>query len=108
MVKKILLTGALFFVLSPFAVQAQVSQKLTCESLKEEIAQKISQNGVSKTDFRLDLVPSDQVTENNATSGKVVGHCDRGKQKIVYIRLSHTDAAGTIPTKTPSDKKSQE
>nr|WP_208605039.1 DUF1161 domain-containing protein [Xenorhabdus eapokensis] len=97
MVKKILLTGALFLVLSPFAVQAQVAQKITCESLKKEIAQKIIKNGVSQTDFRLDLVPSDQVTEKNTTSsGKVVGHCDHGKQKIVYIRLS------------VSDKKSQE
>ncbi|WP_339352545.1 MULTISPECIES: DUF1161 domain-containing protein [Xenorhabdus] len=87
MVKKILLTGALFFALSSFTVQA--SQKITCENLKEEIAQKIIKNGVSTTDFRLDLVPSDQVTENNTTNGKVVGHCDYGKQKIVYVRLSH-------------------
>ncbi|WFQ81413.1 MULTISPECIES: DUF1161 domain-containing protein [Xenorhabdus] len=90
MVKKILLTGALFFAFSSFTVQAaQASQKKTCENLKEEIAQKIIKNGVSTTDFRLDLVPSDQVTENNTTSGKVVGHCDYGKQKIVYVRLSH-------------------
>ncbi|PHM74216.1 membrane protein [Xenorhabdus kozodoii] len=104
--KKILLTGALFFAISPFAVQA--SQKITCESLKEEIAQKIIKNGVPKTDFRLDLVSGGQASENNATSGKVVGHCDHGKQTIVYVRLSHSNSTGTTPTQTPSDKKSQE
>ncbi|CDG21363.1 conserved exported protein of unknown function [Xenorhabdus poinarii G6] len=98
--KKILLTGALFVALSSFAAQAtQDSQKVTCESLKEEIAQKIMKNGVSKTDFRLDLISGDHVN----TSGKVIGHCDKGKTKIVYIRLSHTS---TAPDKAPSDKKS--
>ncbi|MDC9596274.1 DUF1161 domain-containing protein [Xenorhabdus anantnagensis] len=106
MVKKILLTGALFFAFSSFAVHAeQTSQKVTCESLKEEIAQKIIKNGVSETDFRLDLVPSDQVNEDNTTNGKIVGHCDQGKKKIVYIRFSHTNMT---PDKAPSDKKSQE
>ncbi|MDE9431802.1 DUF1161 domain-containing protein [Xenorhabdus bovienii] len=85
MVKKILLTGALFFALAPFAVQA--SQKTTCESLKEIISQKIIDNHVAKEDFRLEVVPNDQVVEG---TGKVVGSCDYGKQKIVYIRLSHT------------------
>ncbi|PHM60261.1 membrane protein [Xenorhabdus ishibashii] len=107
--KKILLTGALFFAFSPFVVQAQASQKMTCESLKEEIAQKIIKNGVPQTDFRLELVPSDQVTENNTTrSGKVVGHCDYGKQKIVYVRLSHTNTANATPTETKNNKKSKE
>ncbi|MBI6550549.1 DUF1161 domain-containing protein [Xenorhabdus lircayensis] len=101
MVKKILLTGVLFFTLSPFAVQA--SQNITCESLKAEIAQKIIKNGVSETDFRLEVVPNDQ--DNTVKdNGKVVGHCDQGKQKIVYIRLSHTNTVST-PT---DDKKSQE
>ncbi|MDC9592409.1 DUF1161 domain-containing protein [Xenorhabdus sp. IM139775] len=103
--KKILLTGALFFALSPLAVQA--SQTITCESLKEEIAQKIINNGVSQKDFRLDLVPSDQATKDNDTSVKVVGHCDRGKQKIVYIRTSHASASPTSH-EASGDKKSQE
>ncbi len=102
--KKILLTGALFVALSSFAAQAtQDSQKVTCESLKEEIAQKIMKNGVSKTDFRLDLISGNQVNKNNVTSGKVVGHCDKGKTKIVYVRLSHTNTASD---KASSDKKS--
>ncbi|WP_175486145.1 DUF1161 domain-containing protein [Xenorhabdus japonica] len=106
MVKKSLLTGALFSVFSSFAVHAeQTSQKVTCESLKEEIAKKIIENGVSEADFRLDVVPSDQVNEGNATSGKVVGHCDLGKKKIVYIRFSQ---ANSIFDKAPNDKKNQE
>ncbi|MBD2810514.1 DUF1161 domain-containing protein [Xenorhabdus sp. Vera] len=96
--KKILLTGALFFVLSPLTVQA--SQKTTCESLKEEITQKIIKNGVSETNFRLDVVPKDDTVVNG---GKVVGHCDLGKQKIVYIRLSHTD----VSSATTDKKKDQ-
>ncbi|WP_408673178.1 DUF1161 domain-containing protein [Xenorhabdus doucetiae] len=101
MVKKILLIGTLFFALSPLAVQA--SQKITCESLKEEIAQKIIKNGVSQKDFRLDLVPSDQITNDNSATGKVVGQCDHGRQKIVYVRFSHISPTSH---ETPSDKKS--
>ncbi|WP_340617635.1 DUF1161 domain-containing protein [Xenorhabdus entomophaga] len=102
MVKKILLATALLFTLSPFAVQA--SQKVTCESLKAEIAQKIIKNGVSETDFKLEVIPDDQVAKDNTVNGKVVGHCDSGKQKIVYIRLTHTNTDKT----TSGDKKSQE
>ncbi|OTA20104.1 membrane protein [Xenorhabdus beddingii] len=100
--KKILLTVTLFFTLSPFAVQA--SQKVTCESLKAEIAQKIIKNGVPETGFRLEVVPNDQVAKGDAANGKVVGHCDNSKQKIVYIRLAHTKT----DNQTSSDKKSQE
>ncbi|WP_422645293.1 DUF1161 domain-containing protein [Xenorhabdus mauleonii] len=102
MVKKILLTGALFFVLSPLAAQA--SQKTTCESLKEEIAQKIIKNGVAETDFKLEIVPKDQAISD----GKVVGHCGLGKQKIVYTRFTHSNTANTQASTLADGKKNQE
>ncbi|WP_439153564.1 DUF1161 domain-containing protein [Xenorhabdus littoralis] len=83
MVKKILLTGVLFFALSPFAVQA--SQKVACENLKAEIAQKIIKNGVQESDFKLEVIPNEQAVTDNE---KIVGHCDLGKKKIVYVRLA--------------------
>ncbi|AYA40188.1 DUF1161 domain-containing protein [Xenorhabdus nematophila] len=89
--KKILLTGSLLFVLSPLTFATEISQITTCESLKAEITQKIIKNGVSETDFKLEVIPDDQVVKDNAASGKIVGHCDSGKQKIVYVRLSHTN-----------------
>ncbi|QTL41690.1 DUF1161 domain-containing protein [Xenorhabdus budapestensis] len=60
---------------------------VTCESLKEQIAQKIINNGIKKTDFSLEVVASDQMDYG---SGKIVGSCNRGKQKIIYTRFTHS------------------
>ncbi|MBD2791556.1 DUF1161 domain-containing protein [Xenorhabdus sp. 42] len=98
--KKILLIGSLFFALSPFAVQA--TQKVTCESLKQEIAQKIIKNGVSEGDFKLEIIPDEQNVKGNVVTGneKVVGHCDLGKKKIVYTRFSKSKS---LSSNAPSD-----
>ncbi|MBD2814458.1 DUF1161 domain-containing protein [Xenorhabdus sp. Flor] len=60
---------------------------MACESLKEQIAQKIINNGIKETDFNLEVVTSDQMDYG---SGKVVGSCNRGKQKIIYTRFTHS------------------
>ncbi|AOM40075.1 DUF1161 domain-containing protein [Xenorhabdus hominickii] len=97
--KKILLTGVLLFTLSPFVAQA------TCESLKEEIAQKIIKNGVPKTGFKLDIVSSDEVAKDNTVkgNGKMVGYCDHGNKKIIYTRFSHPGTTKTIPLNNPTN-----
>ncbi|MEX0447184.1 DUF1161 domain-containing protein [Xenorhabdus sp. SGI246] len=99
--KKLLLTGAMFITAFVSSVsqasqdpQNQNSQNIvsshnivTCENLKEQIAQKIINNGIKETDFNLEVVASDQMDYGG---GKVVGSCNRGKQKIIYTRFTHS------------------
>lgn len=55
----------------------------SCDSVKEQIRQKIIQNGVAESAFSLDVVPNDQAEQQE---GLVVGHCENDQQKIVYKR----------------------
>ncbi len=55
------------------------AQVKPCEELKTEIAAKINANGV--TNFTLEIVPNEQVGDR-----KVVGSCEGGSKKIVYVR----------------------
>jgi len=50
-----------------------------CEELKDEIAKKIESKGVKA--YSLEIVANADVAEQ-----KVVGSCDSGTKKIVYIR----------------------
>ncbi|MDD5541638.1 MAG: DUF1161 domain-containing protein [Acidobacteriia bacterium] len=50
-----------------------------CEELKSEIDAKLQAKGVKN--YTLEIVVNDQVKE-----GKVVGSCDGGTKKIVYIK----------------------
>ncbi|NRN26802.1 DUF1161 domain-containing protein [Photorhabdus heterorhabditis subsp. aluminescens] len=77
--KKAFLFSALIFTVSPFAFSAQAS----CESVKAQIAQKIINNGVPESGFKLEIVPNDQVEQ---ASSKIVGHCENNTKKIVYTR----------------------
>ncbi|EPA3122513.1 DUF1161 domain-containing protein [Yersinia enterocolitica] len=80
--KKTLIIGTLLLSLAPLAALA------SCESVKADIAQKIINNGVPKSGFKLDIVPNDQV--QNA-GGQVVGHCENDTQKIVYTRITDSE-----------------
>ncbi len=77
--KKALLFSALIVTVSPFALAAQAS----CESVKEQIAQKIIHNGVPESGFKLEIIPNDQTEQ---AGGKIVGHCENNTKKIVYTR----------------------
>jgi hypothetical protein len=55
------------------------AQVKPCEELKSEIAAKIEANGVKN--YTLEIVASDQVGDR-----KVVGSCEGGSKKIVYVR----------------------
>ncbi|CQG99958.1 TPA: DUF1161 domain-containing protein [Yersinia enterocolitica] len=80
--KKTLFIGTLLLSLAPLAALA------SCESVKADIAQKIINNGVPESGFKLDIVPNDQV--QNA-GGQVVGHCENDTQKIVYTRITDSE-----------------
>ncbi|EKN4870317.1 DUF1161 domain-containing protein [Yersinia enterocolitica] len=80
--KKMLIIGTLLLSLAPLAALA------SCESVKADIAQKIINNGVPESGFKLDIVPNDQV--QNA-GGQVVGHCENDTQKIVYTRITDSE-----------------
>ncbi len=72
--KRLSLVIALAFVLPSAWAQLK-----PCDELKAEIAAKIDANGVKN--YTLEIVPTDQVGER-----KVVGSCEGGAKKIVYVR----------------------
>lgn len=68
-----------------------------CDELKTEIAAKIDANQVSG--YTLEIVANDQVGERT-----VVGSCDGGTKKIVYLRQGAAAAQATAES-ADSDKK---
>lgn len=67
------------FVAMALALPTVWAQAKPCEELRTEIAAKIEANGVKK--YTLEIVANDQVGER-----KVVGSCESGTKKIVYVR----------------------
>jgi hypothetical protein len=65
-----------------------VAARKPCDELKAEIDTKIRANGVPE--FSLDVVDQ-SVAEQSA--GKIVGQCDGGSKRIVYLRGSASGAA---------------
>lgn len=84
--KKIMLLSATLALVLPLAAQA------SCESVKADISQKITANGVPASGFRLDIVANDQADQ---AGGQVVGHCENDSQKIVYTRNNDDGGNGT-------------
>lgn len=80
--KKTLIISILLLSLAPMAALA------SCESVKADITQKIINNGVPESGFKLDIVPNDQVQQ---AGGQVVGHCENDSQKIVYTRITDSE-----------------
>ncbi|WP_420067603.1 DUF1161 domain-containing protein [Serratia ureilytica] len=83
--KKTLILTAVLLAGAPIAALA------SCESVKAEISQKIVNNGVPESGFKLEIVPNDQADQ---AGGQVVGHCENDTQKIVYTRLNNGDDRG--------------
>lgn len=83
---------ALLSVASASALAAPSS----CENVKNDIQQKIINNGVPESGFSLTIVPNDQADQAGA---QVVGHCANDTHKILYTRTtdapaqSNTDAS---------------
>ena len=83
--KKTLILTAVLMAGAPIAALA------SCESVKADISQKIVNNGVPESGFKLEIVPNDQADQ---AGGQVVGHCENDTQKIVYTRLNNGDDRG--------------
>ncbi|WP_439080351.1 DUF1161 domain-containing protein [Serratia ureilytica] len=83
--KKTLILTAVLLAGVPIAALA------SCESVKADISQKIVNNGVPESGFKLEIVPNDQADQ---AGGQVVGHCENDTQKIVYTRLNNGDDRG--------------
>lgn len=83
--KKTLVLATLLLASAPLAALA------SCESVKADISQKIVNNGVPESGFKLEIVPNDQADQ---AGGQVVGHCENDTQKIVYTRLNNGDDRG--------------
>ncbi|MEG0278968.1 MAG: DUF1161 domain-containing protein [Morganella sp. (in: enterobacteria)] len=75
--KKLIAVSTVLFALVPAMAQA------SCESVTEEISQKIISNGVPAEGFTLTVVPAESAAQ---AEGQVVGNCDNETQNIIYFR----------------------
>lgn len=82
-----------------------VAAASNCEEISASIAEKIKNNGVDENSFQLNLVPSEQAEQGVA--GKIVGSCDRGQQKIVYIRSQDNSVTTEEKQQEPSNSNQQ-
>lgn len=64
------------------AATPALAQKKSCDELKTEIEQKLQAKGVQ--DFTLEVLAADEVKPEQ----KVVGTCEGGHKKIVYVKHS--------------------
>ncbi|HEY2452989.1 MAG TPA: DUF1161 domain-containing protein [Scandinavium sp.] len=76
-------TQWLFALLLTSAMPVLAAAPESCERVKEDIQQKIVNNGVEESAFTLDIVPNDQADHPDA---QVVGHCANDTFKILYTR----------------------
>ncbi|WP_159566361.1 DUF1161 domain-containing protein [Budvicia diplopodorum] len=71
----------------------------TCDAVKADIAAKIINNGVPESGFELTIVPESEAAQ---TQGKVVGSCDSGTQRVVYVRHgAGSENSATTPAHGP-------
>ena len=76
------------------------AQASNCDSICTNIAEKIENNGVKTSDYILKISPTDIA---DRVEGKIVGSCDTGKKKIVYLRLNNqTENFSDLPSELDS------
>jgi len=85
-----LLTIAGLLLLS---MTAYPQARKSCKELKAEITKKIEANGTGT--YSLEIVPKEKQAE-----GAVVGFCDGGTKKIVYLRASTPPPQPSAPKPT--------
>ena len=76
--KRMAIISVLTLVAS-MATSAHAADKVTCDSLRQSIEDKMTSHGVKN--FKLDVVDAAQTGD-----AKVVGSCDGGAHKIVYTK----------------------
>ncbi|MGK9175527.1 DUF1161 domain-containing protein [Yokenella regensburgei] len=93
--------GAVMFTLSASAFAAPDS----CERVKNDIQQKIINNGVPESGFTLTVEPNDQ---SSASDAQVVGHCANDGWKILYTRSGNNQTqSGEISQSDTAQPASQ-
>ncbi|OON40396.1 hypothetical protein BTJ39_08250 [Izhakiella australiensis] len=93
------------WILTGLLMAAPLLAQASCESVKDEINQKIIKNGVPENGFTLEVVPNDQADQ---AGGQVVGHCENDTQKIVYKRNgSESDTGVPANAGTSQDSPAQ-
>ena len=60
-----------------------------CDELRAEIAEKLDAAGVKS--YVLTIVETEQVERSEIKEGKVVGSCENGTKKIIYVRKEETE-----------------
>jgi hypothetical protein len=88
-----LVAGALLLLAST----ASHADNNNCAAIRDQIDAKIRASGV--TDFALAVVDA-----NAQAEGKVVGSCDLGTRKIVYLK---TSSPGVSPSSKPRPAREQ-
>ncbi len=66
----------------------------SCDVLKSEIAKKLEANGAKA--YTLEIVAKDKDAE-----GKVVGSCEGGTKKIMYVKVAPAPKTPVAPAKKP-------
>ncbi|MCU7305016.1 DUF1161 domain-containing protein [Escherichia albertii] len=90
-------------LLLALASPAVLAAPESCERIKNDIAQRIINNGVPESNFTLSIVPNDQVDQPDS---QVVGHCANDTHKILYTRT--TSGNVSAPTQATQDGASAE
>ncbi|MEQ5223951.1 DUF1161 domain-containing protein [Providencia alcalifaciens] len=75
--KRKIITAILMTLFIPVIASA------SCESVVEEITQKIINNGVPSDSFTITVVSSEEAVSQQGT---VVGNCSNETQKIIYTK----------------------
>ena len=75
--KRKIITAILMTLFIPVIASA------SCESIVEEITQKIINNGVPSDSFTITVVSSEEAASQQGT---VVGNCSNETQKIIYTK----------------------
>lgn len=75
--KRKIITAILMTLFIPVITSA------SCESVVEEITQKIINNGVPSDSFTITVVSSEEAASQQGT---VVGNCSNETQKIIYTK----------------------
>lgn len=86
------------------AAAPALAQQNSCERVRDEIQQRIINNGVPESGFTLSIVPNDQADKPDA---QVVGHCANDTQKILYTRTSSGNATNSAPAQEGAPSEPQ-
>jgi hypothetical protein len=81
-------TSRALLLITLTALALPVAARKPCDELQAEIDAKIRANGVAA--FTLTVVAA---ADAEQSEGKVVGSCDGGEKRIVYLRGAATPAA---------------